>query len=132
MSMVLSTILPAVCGWGETSSILVLHGIGSQYPPLIPEAGGGGEYSPPPSLKSRSPKPKYPTPLECSSDQGRCNLLFKFSVQQTLDSWLQQGTFLTVDELRPYALLLQCCLCFYVHMKLDLGLQDVRPYAVHS
>ena len=89
MSMVLNTILPAICGWGDTCSVLVLHDIGSQYPPLIPEAGGGGQYSPPPSLMSRSPKPKYPTPLECSSDRRRCNLLFKISVQQTLYSWLQ-------------------------------------------
>ena len=38
MSMVLNTILPAICGWGDTCSVLVLHDIGSQYPPLIPES----------------------------------------------------------------------------------------------
>ncbi len=120
----MSTILPVVCGWGDTYSVLVLHGIRSQYPPLIPEAGGGGQYSPMPSLMSKSLKSKYRSPLECSLDRRRCNLLIEISVQQTLDFWLQQGTFLSVDELRSYALLLQCCLCFYVHLKLDLGLQD--------
>ena len=81
MSMVLSTILPAVCGWGDTCSVLVLHGNGAQYPPLILEAGCGGQYSLLPLLMSRSPKPKYPSPLECSSDRRRCNLLFTISVQ---------------------------------------------------
>ena len=103
ISMVLSTILrlgirgthsrrwsadDAVCGWGDTCSVLVLHGIGSQYPPLIPKAGGGGQYSPPSSLTSRSPKPSIPVRLDALPDRRRCNLLFEISIQQILDSWL--------------------------------------------
>ena len=124
MSMVLSTILPPVCGWGDTCSVLVLHGIGSQYPPLIPEAGGGGQYSPPPLLMSRSPKPKYPTPLECSSQFMARN--FNSTNSTLLASTRHVFCFLLLmDCVLMYALLLRGCLCFSVHLKLDFGSQDV-------
>ena len=63
MNMALSTILPAICGWGDTCSVLVLHGIGSQYLPLIPEARGGSQYSPPAFAHVKKPE----TPISHST-----------------------------------------------------------------
>ena len=126
--MVWSTILPVVCGWGDTRSVLVLHGIGSQYPSLIPEVEGGCQYSPPSLLMSRSPKPKYPSMLECSSYRRRCNLLFQISIQRTLDSWLQQGTFLTIDVTTYHQRQLFCEPSYYSH---DHAIHSLSTSCLH-
>ena len=122
MSMVLSTRLPALCRLGDTCVVLVLQGTRSQYPPSILEVGGGGRYSPPPLLMLRSPKP---SPLECSSNRRHCTLLFEISIQQLQILGFNEARFLLSMSYAPYALLLECCLCFYVHFKLHLGLQNV-------
>ena len=110
MSMVFSTILPAVSTIRDTCVVLVLQGTRSQYPPSIPEVGVSRPILTPAFAQVAEPET---SPLECFSNRRHCTLWFEISAQQLQILAFNEARFLLSMFYAPYALFFGMLLVFF-------------------